>query len=501
MSKAGASSRVRAPGSMDPVTYGKATRQIIFEKSINPGWAPYNQHIRRALGFREKNAGGKGRPVFASENVNQLYGELDDMAKKLPNHSQQELKRAWEKQTYTKDVRRLVDNYGEKIWGDSLKDRELSSNPKSQLLTAEDGSEAGNLFYQYERHRKFITLQLEHLLFMKAIAVYHNYHGPSAPRSAAESRPVSTRSTRPGASKPRKRSSSVARYIFTFRLPSDKMRAVLCRTSKRIAEKKRARDAAGRLLYEVTGESDNEWTPTKRRRPSQRYPRLSASDVTDDDSSASEQSVEGDESSTAGRNGSDGALIVGPVSEEVKRSMRMDMAVSLYSEFCHEDDGSHNKLPDANSMLVASKRLDNVIHTLRRQDEDKLRKSLGGSFQQDLRTLDAWLSWREGCWLLSEATGIHPFGGQPTPRFTVGQWNNMFGGGEKCRRIHQTLLKCGQIALGIHDGKDEKTLSTASSLARVFAAMAESPMLEQSLPNHIVAHNKLLSSWKMDFWL
>lgn len=76
------------------------------------------------------------------------------MAQKLPNHSHDELKRAWEGQIYAKDVKGLVDRHGEGIWGDTLEDRKLSSNPKSQLLTAEDGSEAGNLFYKYERHRE-----------------------------------------------------------------------------------------------------------------------------------------------------------------------------------------------------------------------------------------------------------------------------------------------------------------------------------------------------------
>ncbi|KAL5433202.1 hypothetical protein PMIN06_011764 [Paraphaeosphaeria minitans] len=200
-------------------------------------------------------------------------------------------------------------------------------------------------------------------------------------------------------------------------------------------------------------------------------------------------------------NESNGTLMVEPVSEEDKRIMRMDLGISLYGELCHEDDESHDKLPDANSMLVASKRLDKIIQTLRRQDEDKLRIALGDSFEHATRILDGWLSWREGCWILSDATGIHPFGGQPTPRFTVEQWKNMLGGGEKCRIIHRTLLKCGQIALRIHDGKDKTALSTANSLARVFAAMAESPMLIESLPEHIISHNKLLSSWKMDFWV
>ncbi|KAL5401156.1 hypothetical protein PMIN03_011753 [Paraphaeosphaeria minitans] len=105
-------------------------------------------------------------------------------------------------------------------------------------------------------------------------------------------------------------------------------------------------------------------------------------------------------------NESNGTLMVEPVSEEDKRIMRMDLGISLYGELCHEDDESHDKLPDANSMLVASKRLDKIIQTLRRQDEDKLRIALGDSFEHATRILDGWLSWREGCWILSDATGV-----------------------------------------------------------------------------------------------
>lgn len=206
-----------------------------------------------------------------------------------------------------------------------------------------------------------------------------------------------------------------------------------------------------------------------------------------------------------------------PKSEEAKRSMRIELAMLLYRELCHDDEASHARLRDAKSMLAKSKYLDSIILMLRRQGEDTLRESLGDSFEHDVQTLDAWLSWREGCWLLSEATGVslpliqrrmlmptgqvHPFSGQPTPRFTVEQWKTMLGGAEKCRKIHQTLLGCGQRALSIHDGKDKTTSSTANSLAQVFAAMAKSPMLKDSLPCHMVAHNKLLSSWKLDFWV
>ena len=143
----------KAPAFLDPVTYGKATRQLVFEKSVSQSWALYNRHIRRALGFRETSTSVKGRPKFASDHVTHLYDELDNLARNFPNHSLDKIKRAWKQQIYTEEVEHLLDQYGEKIWGDSLESRE-PTNPNSQLLTATDGSDAGDLFYQFERHRK-----------------------------------------------------------------------------------------------------------------------------------------------------------------------------------------------------------------------------------------------------------------------------------------------------------------------------------------------------------
>ncbi|KAJ4350214.1 uncharacterized protein N0V89_008835 [Didymosphaeria variabile] len=142
--------------SMDPVTYGKATRQLIFDTSIaSPKMTRYNHHIRRSLGFREKSGSGKGKPVFASARVETLYHELDRMAVNvLPNSSHKALKRAWQAQTYTDDVKHLLREHGGKIWSDPIEKRKLSSNPNSQLLTAGDPGASGDLLYEHERHRQ-----------------------------------------------------------------------------------------------------------------------------------------------------------------------------------------------------------------------------------------------------------------------------------------------------------------------------------------------------------
>lgn len=96
---------------------------------------------------------------------------------------------------------------------------------------------------------------------------------------------------------------------------------------------------------------------------------------------------------------------------------------------------------------------------------------------------------------------LHPLDGQPTPRFTMQQWQSMFGGREHWQKNHQTLLECGRSASRIQDGKSKTVSNTAKTLARVLAEMTDSPVLRDSLPDNIIAHNKLLSSWKLDFWL
>ncbi|KAL1609939.1 hypothetical protein SLS60_001604 [Paraconiothyrium brasiliense] len=140
---------------MDPITYGKATRKLIYDTSIATITSPYNQHIRRSLGFRETSAPGKGKPVFASERVEHLYYELDRMAVHvLPNNSHEALMQAWQAQEYTDDVERLLRELGGKIWGDSIEERKLSSNPNSQLLTTGDPGASGDLLYEHKRHRE-----------------------------------------------------------------------------------------------------------------------------------------------------------------------------------------------------------------------------------------------------------------------------------------------------------------------------------------------------------
>lgn len=120
---------------MDLVTYGKATRQIVFDKSICSSTPTYNHHIRRALGFREIGTSAKGRPKFISENVSSLYAELNVLANGFQNHSPDEIKKTWQRRTYVEDIQRLLAKYGKKIWGESRRTRTFEPG-----LPAVDGS-------------------------------------------------------------------------------------------------------------------------------------------------------------------------------------------------------------------------------------------------------------------------------------------------------------------------------------------------------------------------
>jgi hypothetical protein len=93
-------------------------------------------------------------------------------------------------------------------------------------------------------------------------------------------------------------------------------------------------------------------------------------------------------------------------SEKAEDIMRMNLRNLLYRELRLDNEDSHTKLPKADSMIEKSKRLDNIILTLQKRAGDEIRTSLGESFEQDVETLNARLSWRAGCWLLSEVTGV-----------------------------------------------------------------------------------------------
>ncbi|KAJ4350213.1 uncharacterized protein N0V89_008834 [Didymosphaeria variabile] len=288
-------------------------------------------------------------------------------------------------------------------------------------------------------------------------------------------------------------------------MPSDTLRAILRRTSSSISKRKRARDAVGKFLpNEMLRESGDVWSPAKSRRNPQRGKSNSAEQVAslNDVSPEDEQTGEEDRSSTAIANEDNEAGSEHSVSEEDEKTMRADLTILLYRELFLDDDNSHTKLPNAESMLETSKQLDDIIRNLWTRGEDKIRVALGDSFEQAYRTLHAWLSWREGCWSLCHATGVHPLERKPTPRFTLTQWEQKLGGGEECRKFHQTLMNHRRTLLAskIH-GDEDTALSTAKCLSRVFAGIAGSPILEYSLRGQIVTYNELLFAWDLDLWM
>lgn len=138
---------------LEPVTYGKASRRNIFEASICQLSSQYNRDIRRALGFRETSY-GKGVPQFTSARVSQLYSELDRLAREvLPNESHEELKRAWKRKEFTADIKGLLDEFGEEIWGEPLEQRSPALNPPSPLLAAGENGASSGLEYRSPSHR------------------------------------------------------------------------------------------------------------------------------------------------------------------------------------------------------------------------------------------------------------------------------------------------------------------------------------------------------------
>lgn len=202
----------------------------------------------------------------------------------------------------------------------------------------------------------------------------------------------------------------------------------MCRNARSIADKKRERDAGGRYLPgPVFSGDDEECTPTQRlpsSRGNKRYThdngkyhlvlvlrlglradsRVTA--IQDDSPSASRKRSKHGESSNTAPSEENRTVRRAPASKEAKRIMRQDLAILLYRELRHKDDRSNANIGDAKSMLAKSKDLDSMIKTVRTQGEDGLRAALGVSYEQDLQILDDWLAWRQGCWLLSEATGV-----------------------------------------------------------------------------------------------
>ncbi|KAF1978646.1 hypothetical protein BU23DRAFT_550051 [Bimuria novae-zelandiae CBS 107.79] len=540
-----------------PVTYGKATRQLIYEESICAYPPPYNRHIRRNLGFREIQSGTKGRPVFASKKVQELYNILDEMARNdLPNHSIEALKHAWLQRVFTKQCEDLTKNFGEAIWGDSLEKRRKSSNPNSQLLTMDEDEAPGDLYYLYPRHREFIALQLEHLLFVKAVYYSINQSRSARPSAAMDLKPAGTPIARKPVPKPHGFSSVTstpkATLLVTLSLPSRKLNNIRRRNSvksiaAKIASAGKKRDALGKF---VSGEaletgvsdesedsddgSDNEWHPHKARRTLRRTSRNTRGyaatfedeeDDHDHDEDAApydrgqavvrrhrsvanertqledeEDEIDSEPSSTSEVD--DGNAADDSRSEDKMNDLQRNLAILLYEELETDDLYSHGKRYDAASLLEKSKQLDDILDYLLTKRGDSLRTKFGGRFERVEQKLKTWLGWRKGCWLLSEATKIHPFANQPIVRYTFTEWAQKLGGANQVPKVHKALLKCHrELAKAKIHGSDDIALSTAKDLACVFAELVDEPMLKDSLLKQLVVYNKHLFSWDLNLWM
>jgi len=124
-----------------------------------------NRSIRRALGFREVGGSAKGTPVFNSAQVRELYQKINDLAtRKLPIEDMHELENSWESGKYQPDIDIILADHGRAIWGDSLEQRHMNVNPKSQLLVA--GHQEGypvDLFWHRVDHRAlYVTICSPH---------------------------------------------------------------------------------------------------------------------------------------------------------------------------------------------------------------------------------------------------------------------------------------------------------------------------------------------------
>ena len=86
--------------------------------------------------------------------------------------------------------------------------------------------------------------------------------------------------------------------------------------------------------------------------------------------------------------------------------LREDLTKLLYRELYPAEEGSHNTLTSAASMLEKSKELDSVVQRLRVHDDASLRIALGNEFDRIDQTLETWLEWRDGCWILCNATKV-----------------------------------------------------------------------------------------------
>lgn len=148
-------------------------KSVSFERTTS-----HNRAIRQALGLRDD--GGR-RPKFNSDTVKALYKQLEPAAMGLAVDSPQRLLQAWDNQVFTGAVTRVANEFGPKIWIDAM-DKRYPNIENSQLLVrGEQEYCTQDLFWEFEVDRDFISLQLEHLLFMRAFAHYRNHRNDEDP--------------------------------------------------------------------------------------------------------------------------------------------------------------------------------------------------------------------------------------------------------------------------------------------------------------------------------
>ncbi|PVI06087.1 hypothetical protein DM02DRAFT_623401 [Periconia macrospinosa] len=162
------------PELIDALTFETASRDGIKHANLVKSLTA-NKPIRQTLALREEGDGHKGKPQFASDTVAKLYEMLNPLSMDLPVHSRTDLLEAWDNQTFTLDVIRLANHFGPQIWRDAMNERD-SSHGSQLLVRGEESYCTIDLFWELSNHREFIILQMEHLLFAKAMTYYRNHH-------------------------------------------------------------------------------------------------------------------------------------------------------------------------------------------------------------------------------------------------------------------------------------------------------------------------------------
>jgi hypothetical protein len=133
-----------------------ATRENILNRSLRKS-QPSNRNIRQALGWRETTEPCARRPKFKSHAVLALFDKLHLLAKRhLLLSGRKELEDVWMNNSpITAEIEKLVDEYGEEIWGDPMNKRDRASNPVSHLLVANQNHlYTTDLFIELDHHRK-----------------------------------------------------------------------------------------------------------------------------------------------------------------------------------------------------------------------------------------------------------------------------------------------------------------------------------------------------------